>query len=542
MRNPIRLGVQVLAFALLLAVVPSGPAAASPGLATEDLSGPLTPEDLANSLVGSGVTISNVTYTGADVAAGTFGGGTGIIGFESGIVLSSGDIANVVGPNVDDGITGTNSTAGDSDLDTLSGFTTFDAAVLEFDFVPGASTVFFQYVFASDEYNEFVNSQFNDVFAFFVNGTNCATVNGDPVSINTINNGNPFGTDPRSHPELYINNDLDDGGGSIDTEMDGLTAVLTCQASVTAGETNHMKLAIADASDDVLDSNVFLQGGSFTTNQPLTTTKTADSATSSPGAANGYTITFSNPNENDVTLNSITDTLPDGFTYMAGSSSGATTADPSINGQTLTWTGPFTAPGSGQLSLHFGVAVSTVPGDYFNQAGGSAQGAVVNGTGPTAQITVQEETPTETITQECSSSERCTVTLVGTEKTTILTVPPKTPGGTATISHVAGLPSDCPDFDCFGQTSIIDTTFSATPRSPFRIVFKYPAFIVPDDLLLSEIEVFHDGERVPPCDNQKGIASPDPCVLAKRFIGPPTEFGRALSITVLSTTNGRWRN
>jgi uncharacterized repeat protein (TIGR01451 family) len=312
------------------------------------------------------------------------------VGFENGIVLSSGDIANVVGPNVDDGITGDNEAAGDSDLDALSGFTTFDAAVLEFDFVPDGSQVRFQYVFSSDEYNEFVNTEFNDVFAFLVNGVNCATVDADPVSINTINNGNPFGTDPRSHPELYLNNDLDDGGGALDTEMDGLTVVLTCEATVNQGLTNHMKLAIADASDFILDSNVFLQAGSLTTAEPLTTAKTADASSSAPGASNGYTITVSNPNATAITLNTITDTLPEGFAYQAGSTSGLTSADPSTAGQVLTWTGPFTVPGEGQVSLHFGVTVSSVPGDYLNEAGGTAEGAVVNGTGPTAQITVTE--------------------------------------------------------------------------------------------------------------------------------------------------------
>jgi hypothetical protein len=237
-------------------------------LTTEDLTGALTPSDLANSLVGTGISISNVTYTGADEAAGTFSGGTGIIGFESGIMLSSGDIINVVGPNVQDGIGTNNGTSGDTDLTDLSGFPTNDAAVLEFDFVPDGDAVTFSYVFASDEYNEYVHSSYNDVFAFFINGVNCATINGDPVSVNTINNGNPYDTDPREHPEYFINNDLDDGGGAIDTEMDGLTVVLACDSAVTANETNHIKLAIADASDYILDSNVFLQAGSFEVPEP----------------------------------------------------------------------------------------------------------------------------------------------------------------------------------------------------------------------------------------------------------------------------------
>ena len=264
------------------------PAQAAPGLATQDLSGALTPADLANDLVGGGITISNVTYTGADVAAGRFSGGSGIIGFDSGIILSTGSVANVVGPNAEDDVSTPNGTAGDANLTTLSGFPTNDAAVLEFDFVPVGSSVLFDYVFASDEYNEFVHTEFNDVFAFLINGVNCATVpgTGQPVSINTINNGNPFGIDPGDNPALYRNNDLDDNGGAIDTEMDGLTTVLTCQASVNAGATNHMKLAIADASDAIYDTVVFLEAGSFVAPTPTATATITPTptATSTPTA------------------------------------------------------------------------------------------------------------------------------------------------------------------------------------------------------------------------------------------------------------------
>ncbi|HVP05512.1 MAG TPA: choice-of-anchor L domain-containing protein [Dehalococcoidia bacterium] len=252
-------------------------AEASGGLTTNELGDFLSPLDLANELVGNGIAISNVEYTGSYAAAGTFSGGTGIIGFESGIVLSSGWISNVVGPNLDSGITGVNDEGGDADLTQLSGFDTFDASVLEFDFVPDASPVSFQYVFASDEYNEFVHTEFNDVFAFLINGTNCATVPGGPVSINTINGGNPFGTAPMENPSLFRDNEGTLTAPTINTEMDGLTTVLNCQAPVAAHERNHMKLAIADASDDALDSDVFLKVGSFIpgTPQPSGSTQTS---------------------------------------------------------------------------------------------------------------------------------------------------------------------------------------------------------------------------------------------------------------------------
>lgn len=270
---------------------------ASAALSTNDLSGQ-TATDLVNILVGGGVSVSNVTYVGITSSAGSFNGGIGIIGFEDGIVLSTGNISSVVGPNISDGTTGTNFTPGDTDLDVLAGVSTFDATVLEFDFVPSSSALFFDYVFASEEYNEFANFSVNDTFAFFVNGTNVAVLPGTSivVSINTVNGGNPLGTNAQN-PAFYLNNDLSDGGGAIDTEMDGLTVVLSVQAMVNAGVTNHIKLAIADGGDSSLDSNVFIRAGSlaaFTlTNSPTPTLTATWSPTYTPTYTPSWTPTYS---------------------------------------------------------------------------------------------------------------------------------------------------------------------------------------------------------------------------------------------------------
>jgi uncharacterized repeat protein (TIGR01451 family) len=170
--------------------------------------------------------------------------------------------------------------------------------------------------------------------------------------------------------------------------------------------------------------------------QPLVTSKTADSPQSLVGTQNGYTITITNPNAFPVAVSSITDTLPAGFTYVGGSTDSATTNDPAINGQTLTWSGPFTLPGGGSvptltvpgggsvITLHFKVTVASTPGDYFNEAGGSATGAYkVIGTGPTAKITVTAATPTSTPT----STPTATATAAATS------TPSATPTPTATI-------------------------------------------------------------------------------------------------------------
>lgn len=255
------------------------PASPAPGIVTTDLNS-LTLNELVQALIGSGPDapiISNVTFTGVNIAAGTFSGGTGIIGFEEGIILSSGNIASVVGPNVSDEITTDNGLPGDSDLDNLiPGYQTFDATVLEFDFeCEQLQEISFWYVFASDEYNEYVNSEFNDVFGFFLNGVNIALLpdNVTPVAINNVNCNNPYNPPTGSNCNLYINNDLSDGGGAINTEMDGMTVVLVAAAPVNPG-VNHIRLAIADAGDHVLDSDVFIKGESFVCAPPAIPTLT----------------------------------------------------------------------------------------------------------------------------------------------------------------------------------------------------------------------------------------------------------------------------
>ena len=224
------------------------------GIETQDLSTELTPEDLVHTLTCGGLQVSNITYTGADVAGGVFQSTPGTIGLERGIILSTGNIVNVIGPNTSNGIGVNNGTAGDADLDALAGIATHDAAVLEFDFIANADTIQFRYVFASDEYNEYVG-EYNDLVAVFVNGVNCAKIGPDVVSVNNVNLLKNTG--------YFINNDIP-SGAPLNTEMDGLTTVLSCQAAVKAGASNHVKIAIADARDSTVDSNVFIEACSFT--------------------------------------------------------------------------------------------------------------------------------------------------------------------------------------------------------------------------------------------------------------------------------------
>ncbi|MFN0072029.1 MAG: choice-of-anchor L domain-containing protein [Chloroflexota bacterium] len=263
------------------------------GLSVQDIAGGQTASALVSCLLAatSGVTVSNVSYTGASRAAGSFSSGTqSIIGFSSGILLGTGSVGAAVGPNTSDGGAGkadiTNNTAGDNDLASIVGGTTYDAAVLQFDMVPVASPLTFRYVFASEEYKEYVNSQYNDRFALFVNGTNIANIPGTStaVAINSINH--------QTNSAYYRDNPR--VGGTINTEMDGLTTVFTATTPVNVGATNHVKLAIADAGDRFLDSNVFFECGSFSvlpTPTPNGTSVPGATATPVPTLGTGATST-----------------------------------------------------------------------------------------------------------------------------------------------------------------------------------------------------------------------------------------------------------
>jgi hypothetical protein len=117
---------------------------------------------LANAIAGSGITVSNVSCSGATSnASGTFTNGTATVGFDQGLVLTTGTVDCIPGPN--------NSGSGTGGGTTSS---------LKFDFTSNTGKVFFQYVFGSEEYNEVVNSGFNDQFQLLLNGTNIALLPG----------------------------------------------------------------------------------------------------------------------------------------------------------------------------------------------------------------------------------------------------------------------------------------------------------------------------------------------------------------------------
>mgnify|MGYP002335905170 CR=1 FL=1 len=122
---------------------------------------------------------------------------------------------------------------------------------------------------------------------------------------------------------------------------------------------------------------------------PLSIMKTADSAESLPGEVNGYTLTVSNPNPSAVSLEWIVDSLPDGFHYVSGSTTGDVQFDPVVAGGDLTWGGPLDVPGAGELTFHFQVTVSDQPGEFTNDAEASAPPYAVAPAEDAAEISVE---------------------------------------------------------------------------------------------------------------------------------------------------------
>lgn len=230
---------------------------------------------LSENLVGSGVTILSSTLVCPDGAAAFFTNGeTTNIGLSEGILLSTGQAVSAIGPNTSGSTTTNWGEPGDSDLAALvAPFPTFDACYLEITLIPSGDVVEFTYVFASEEYNEYVCSVFNDVFAFFVDGPGADHVNiavlpdGEtPVTINTVNNGN-IGSNGNasncSEDDLANSDFFVDNIGGTTIEYDGFTVPLTATLAVTPGETYTFKLAIADVGDGTLDSGVFVEAQSF---------------------------------------------------------------------------------------------------------------------------------------------------------------------------------------------------------------------------------------------------------------------------------------
>jgi gliding motility-associated-like protein len=237
---------------------------------------------LLNKFIGSNVTVLNPVLNCNAAHTGTFDAvGPTNLGLQGGIILSTGNVTDIDG-NQTNGIgqTGQVNTSNPI-LSAISGFPAYDNCILEFDFTAELDTIsdmHFEFVFASEEYPEWACSNFADVFAFIISGPgitgnqNIAVVPGTniPISINSINmwpigNGFPSTICNNMGPGSPFNAYYVDNTGGTTIAFDGFTTVLTATATpIQPCDTYHMFLGIANGSDHILQSGVFLKENSFT--------------------------------------------------------------------------------------------------------------------------------------------------------------------------------------------------------------------------------------------------------------------------------------
>ncbi len=236
-----------------------------------------SPADIVQSVV-SGQTSITITNINCDnTALGTFEAGPNTdLGLEKGILLTSGSAAQASNPGAFFASTAVN-TPGDTDLDYLSQINgnnseSRDACIVEMDVFASTDEITFEYIFGSEEYPNFVNSPYNDIFAFLVSGPGIV---GDPNIANQQNIATlPDGTFIQINSVNFLNNweyfrDNQNGQsvayGGLTSDSIGVKKSLTARVQTIPCNTYHLKLAIADRQDNAYDSGVFIseiKGGS----------------------------------------------------------------------------------------------------------------------------------------------------------------------------------------------------------------------------------------------------------------------------------------
>jgi hypothetical protein len=231
----------------------------------------------------------SINFSGTNAQRGIFSNGISSIGIQEGVILSTGAIENATGPNESPSSATifdfNTADPQDPDLAGIASDSLYDIAILEFDFIPTVDVIQFNYVFASEEYCFYVDSEFNDVFGFFLTPLsggiteNLAQLPGGAgeVSINNVNHitNSTFYVPniPEATGEVFpgdtstacVGHPLSGATDPavLDCQFDGFTVVLTATAEVVPCEPYHIKLAIADVGDADLDAAVFLQANSF---------------------------------------------------------------------------------------------------------------------------------------------------------------------------------------------------------------------------------------------------------------------------------------
>ncbi|WP_353396044.1 DUF4347 domain-containing protein, partial [Hydrogenophaga sp. 5NK40-0174] len=349
---------------------------------------------LANAIMGAGVVVNSATYSGGPDQAGIFQTGAGlsfgsnVIDFTDGAIFTTATNTSTVGGtdtgNVSQDAPGID---GDAQFNAVSGgVATFDASYIDIQFTPdilpgtnAGDTVRMtaSIVFGSEEYNEYVYAGFNDSIGIWVNGTNVALApNGLPIGIDTINdaatinpsNGNAT-NDPNpghsttvftsANPSLYVNNE----GGTYNTRMDGFTVTLSLSFDVIVGQSNDIRIGIADTGDAAYDSWMFIRADSLQTafvaeNDNVTTPANVPATvdiTANDFNLNGGPLQIVAINGSPVSTGS-TVTLASGVDLTIGSGGQVTVTGDGINAATDSFT--YTVQNSDGDTTHATVTVN----------------------------------------------------------------------------------------------------------------------------------------------------------------------------------------
>ena len=217
---------------------------------------------MANTIFGNGTTVVGASYTGPTSSSAIYTNGQlapGVTPSTSGVILGTGDVRSFTQSSGDPNrstqtSTDTSGVNNNSLFNAVAGARTYDAVWLDVDFIPTGDVMTMNFVFSSEEYPEYVNSNFNDILGVWINGQYVPITVGDGTT--AINNINPL-----TEPNLFKPNTAD----QYNTEMDGFTLTLKLTIPVNPGVVNSIRIGIADVGDAQYDSNVLIAADSVQT-------------------------------------------------------------------------------------------------------------------------------------------------------------------------------------------------------------------------------------------------------------------------------------
>lgn len=284
-------------------------------------------------LEGSGIDVRNlVAERGNTQQYGTFSNGTATININEGVFISTGGGSNFAAAATTQSDIQNLANTPDPDLTGDRTTATNDTVALSMTVTPTRDTIRARIVFASEEYPEYVCSQFNDAFGLYVTGPGIATQNiavipgtMQDVSINTINNGlNNDGVDcPGEGPNN--SNLYNDNAAGANFIFDGYTDALNVQLDgVTPGQDYTFKMVTADAIDQFFDSAVFIDFLESRWANTADVSLQLAPSTGSPIVGQNFTITatLNNAGPDPIPFLKVADLLPDGLTFVSASGDG----------------------------------------------------------------------------------------------------------------------------------------------------------------------------------------------------------------------------